>query len=83
MSPGLAQEPRERSVEDYLCRDIMRDSGADRDVAIAFLHGVLLGRSGSSRFDRETIRTQTEAFIDRCLNNPTEKAIDAMAGVKK
>ena len=83
VSPGMAQEQRQRAVEDYLCRDVMRESGANRDIALAFLHGFLLGRSGSSQFERETFRAQTEAFIERCLSNPTEKAVDAMVAVKK
>ncbi len=61
----------------------MRESGSNRDVSIAFLHGYLLGKSGGSEFNIETLAKQTDAFIDRCLENPGEKAIDAMAQVKK
>jgi hypothetical protein len=49
---------------------------------IAFLHGFLLGKSGSSKFDVEVLTKQTDAFIDRCLSNPDEKASDAMLKVK-
>ena len=68
----------DRTVEQYECRDVMRDSGPDRDVAIAFLHGFLLGKSGSSQFNVGKLKQETDAFIERCLNNPTEKAADAM-----
>jgi HdeA/HdeB family len=37
-----------RNIEQYKCKDVMRESGADRDVAIAFLHGFLLDKSGHS-----------------------------------
>ena len=75
---ATAQDSKDRTVEQYECRDVMRDSGPDRDVAIAFLHGFLLGKSGSSQFNVGKLKQETDAFIERCLNNPTEKAVDAM-----
>ena len=77
-----AQAQTERSVEQYECKDIMRESGSNRDAAIAFLHGFLLGKSGNSKFSVESLEKQTDAFIDRCLNNPGEKAMDAMLKAK-
>ena len=78
-----AQEPGDRTIEQYACKDVMRDSGANRDVAIAFLHGYLLGKSGTSKFNIDKLRAQTDTFIDRCLDNPNEKAEQAMMTVKK
>jgi len=72
----------DRTIEQYTCKDIIREAGSDRDVAIAFLHGYLLGKSGSSKFNIETLEKQTDAFIERCLDNPQEKAQDAMLKVK-
>ena len=71
----------DRTVEQYTCRDIMRES--NRDGAIAFLHGYLLGKSGSSKVSLEVLSKQTDAFVDRCLDNPGEKAVNAMSAVKK
>jgi hypothetical protein len=78
-----AQDGRDRTVDQYQCRDIMRDSGADRDVAIAFLHGFLLGKSGQVQFNLDDLHKRTDAFIERCLSNPNEKAVDAMMTVKR
>jgi hypothetical protein len=80
---AFAQTGGERTIEQYLCKDVVRESGADRDVAIAFLHGFLLGKSGESKFDVEALRKQSNAFIERCLDNPGEKAVDAMTRIKK
>ena len=80
---GHAQETGDRTIEQFACKDVMRDSGSNRDVAIAFLHGYLLGKSGRSKFNLDTLRKQSDLFIDRCLDNPNEKAADAMAKVKK
>ena len=82
-SPAIAQDTSNRTVDQYTCKVVMRESGSNRDVSIAFLHGYLLGKSGGSEFNIETLAKQTDAFIDRCLDNPGEKAIDAMAQVKK
>jgi HdeA/HdeB family len=83
LTPVQAQDNRDRTIEQYLCRDVMRDSGANRDVAVAFLHGFILGRSGRSQFNLDDLHTQTAAFIEDCLSNPNEKALDAMTKVKK
>jgi len=82
VSPAGAQEPGDRTIEQYKCKDVMRESGANRDVAIAFLHGFLTGKSASSKFNVDAIHKQTNAFIERCLDNPNETALDAMLSVK-
>jgi hypothetical protein len=82
VTPGYAQEGN-RTVGQYQCRDVMRDSGANRDVVIAFLHGFLLGKSGRTEFNLDGLHKQTDAFVERCLSNPDEKAVDAMTTVKQ
>jgi hypothetical protein len=77
-----AQDSKTRTVEQYTCKDVMRESGADRNVAIAFLHGFLLGRSGGSTFNLEILHKQTNDFIERCLDNPSEKSVDVMVKIK-
>jgi hypothetical protein len=77
-----AQGVNSRSIEQYTCKDVMREHGANRDVTIAFLHGFLLGKSGDSKFDLDILHKQTSDFIERCLDNPAERAVDAMAKVK-
>ena len=79
---GHAQETGDRTIEQFLCKDVMRDSGSDREVAVAFLHGYLLGKSGGSKFNIDTLRKQSDRFVERCLDNPNEKAADAMSKVK-
>jgi hypothetical protein len=80
-APVAAQDSKDRTVDQFLCKDIMRDSGANRDVAIAFLRGFLLGKSGSAKFNVDVLHKQSEAFIEYCLTNPSEKAMDAMAKI--
>jgi hypothetical protein len=88
--PALAQDKKDkvpdsgaRTIEQYACKDVMRESGGNRDVAIAFLHGFILGKSGGSGFNVETLRKQTDVFIERCLDNPGLTAIEAMTAAKK
>ena len=79
---AVSAEPQPRTIEQYLCKDVMRESGANRDVAIAFLHGYLLGKSGGGKFDLEVLHKQTDDFIEQCLDNPAAKAVDVMTKVK-
>jgi hypothetical protein len=77
-----AQTQSDRVVELFTCKDVMREPNASREVAIAFLHGYLLGKSGSSKFNVEALESQTNAFIEQCLDNPQSKAVDVMTRLK-
>ena len=64
--PGLswagaarAQTATDRAVELFTCKDVMREPNTSREVAIAFLHGYLLGKSGGSKFNVEALEKQT------------------------
>jgi hypothetical protein len=81
-TPIGAQEGLSRTVEQYTCKDVMRESGADREVAIAFLHGFILGKSGSSTFKIDVLRKQTLTFIEHCLDSPSDRALDVMSKIK-
>jgi hypothetical protein len=77
-----AQQSGARTIEQYTCKDVMREHGGNRDVSIAFLHGFLLGKSGSSAFDVDVLHKQTADFIERCLDSPSEKAVAVMSKIK-
>jgi hypothetical protein len=81
--PLYAQDNLDRTVDQYKCRDVMREAGANRDIAIAFLHGYLLGKSGSQNFNLDALHKQTAGFVEHCLSNPDGKAVDSMTAVKK
>jgi HdeA/HdeB family protein len=82
LTTALAQDSQTRTIEQYTCKDIMREAGADRDIAIAFLHGFLLGKSGTPSFNLDVLHKQTTEFIERCLNSPADKAVDVMSKLK-
>lgn len=77
-----AQAANTRTIDQYTCKDVMREHGDNRDVTIAFLHGFLLGKSGSGTFDLDAMHKQTSDFIEYCLDNPAAKAVDAMSKIK-
>ena len=80
--PALSQASSEREIERFTCKDVMREPNTSREVAIAFLHGYLLGKSGTSKFDVDVLKTQTDSFVDQCLDHPAEKAVDVMVKLK-
>lgn len=41
----------------------MREGGSQRDAAIAFLHGFILGKSGSSKFNLEELTNLHKALL--------------------
>lgn len=80
---SLAQGTADRTVEQYKCRDFMRESGSNRDVAIAFLHGYLLGKSGSSKFNLDTLKKQSDEFVEQCLSHPDTEGMTVLQKIKK
>ena len=81
--PAMAADERSRAIEQFSCKEVMRERGPDRDVAIAFLHGFLLAKSGVTKVDLALLHKQSDAFIERCLDNPAESALEAMTKVKR
>lgn len=79
----VAQDGGSRTIEQYSCKDVMRQSDSSRATAIAFLHGYLLGKSGSDKFNLDTMAKQTDAFINDCLDSPKDKAVDVMTKVSQ
>jgi hypothetical protein len=77
-----AQTQPDRTVEQFKCKDVMREPDQNRAIAIAFLHGYLLGKSGDSKFNVDVLEKQTDAFIEQCLDNPQTKAEDVMLKLK-
>jgi len=78
-----AQDKSDRTADQFTCKDILRQSGPSREVAIAFVHGYLLGKSGGTKFNVAAMAQQTDAFIEHCLDNPNEKMLDAMMKLQK
>lgn len=66
-------------LNSYSCKDVMRYSGGDRQMALAFLHGYLLGTKGTRQFNLDKLIDASESFIEHCLDHPMKKAVDVMA----
>lgn len=81
-SPAMADES-DKNLAEYTCKDVMLFSGRDRDVAISVLHGFVLGKSGKTTFNTETMSAGTDRFMDYCLDNPGKKALESMEKAMK
>ena len=83
---ALAAEPpsqNARDLRDNTCKDVMRLSGQDRDVALALAHGYVLGRKGTTKFEIDRLALITDKFIDHCLDNPKDNALAAFEKIAK
>ena len=72
---GELSEPKD--LKDNQCKDVMILSGDDRDIAIAFAHGYMLGKKNTTRFVPEELAVATDKFMDYCLDHPAENALAA------
>jgi hypothetical protein len=77
------ESAKPNDLNDYLCKDIMRLSGEDREVALAIVHGYRLGKKGTTQFETEALAEITDKFIDYCLDNPKEGALKSFEKIAK
>ena len=66
-----------KDLKDSQCRDVMILSGEDREIAIAFVHGYMLGKKNTTRYVPEKLGEATDKFMDYCLDNPKDNALAA------
>ncbi|MGB5452614.1 MAG: HdeA/HdeB family chaperone [Sedimenticolaceae bacterium] len=62
-------------VDSYRCKDVMRFSGEEREVALGLLHGYVLGKDKKTVFNPDALAKITDNFMDYCLDHPDEKAL--------
>lgn len=78
-----SEPPKPKDLNNFQCKDIMILSGADRDISIAFVHGYMLGKNKSTRYEVDKLATITDAFLDYCLDHPAENALASFEKVYK
>ncbi len=66
-----------KDFKDNQCKDIMILSGNDREIAIAFAHGYMLGKKNTTRFIPDELAVATDKFMDYCLDHPADNALAA------
>jgi hypothetical protein len=76
-------KPDARDLASNTCKDVMRLSGQDRDVALALAHGYVLGKKGTTKFDVDVLAGITDKFVDFCLDNPKAKALESFEKIAK
>ncbi|WP_136808268.1 HdeA/HdeB family chaperone [Desulfosediminicola flagellatus] len=70
-----SEEVTTSDLKDFTCKDAMRLSGSDRDIALALLHGYMLGKKNQTVYVVENLAEITDNFIDYCLDHPAENAL--------
>lgn len=79
------EEARDAPVDlnAFLCKDVMRMTGEDRSIAIAVLHGYVLGKKGATTYVPNALGGVTDQFLDYCLDHPSEKALPSFEKLAK
>ncbi len=78
-----AKSAKADDLDNYLCKDVMRMSGEDRVIATAALHGYTLGKKGATKYVPAELSKITDSFVEHCLNNPNDKALQAFTKLAK
>ena len=79
--PSSMDEPRDLGAP--LCKDVMRMSGQEREIAIALAHGYVLGKKGTTQYVIRTLAQITDEFMDYCLDHPTANALQTFEKVAR
>ena len=70
-------DPKSGDLKNYLCRDLMRFSGSERDISVGVLQGYLLGKRNTTKYDERELEKLTDQVFDYCLDNPNTVALSA------
>lgn len=63
------------------CKDLMRFSGEDRVIALAFAHGYWLGKKGTTIYKPGKLGEATDELIETCLDNPNANALKTLGDI--
>ena len=77
------EESTQKDLTDFVCKDIMRLSGSERENTLALAHGYRLGKMNTTTYEIEDLSDLTDRFIDHCLDNPNDKALAAFEKLGK
>lgn len=55
----------------------MRQSGEDRVIALALVHGYRLGKKNTTQYDPKVLGQISDKFMEYCLDHPSEKGLAA------
>jgi hypothetical protein len=73
----------DRDLTTFHCKDIMRLSGSERENTLALAHGFRLGKMSTTKYEIEDLSDLTDRFIDYCLDNPDDKAMETFLKLGK
>lgn len=82
-APAGAAEGEVVDMTHYLCKDVMRMYDEDRAVTIGVLHGYMLGKKNATSFIADDLAKVSNQFIEYCLDNPNEKAMESFEKLAK
>jgi len=70
-------------IKSFLCKDVMRMGGDERDLTLSFAHGYFLGKKGATEYMVGALGKASDDFIEYCLDHPNDIAFDAMEKILK
>lgn len=65
------------------CRDIMASDDRGRELSMAFMHGYLHGRAGTTTLELDRNAAITDKVRDHCLDNPSAKFLETFEAMSK
>jgi len=78
-----ARSDKADDLDRFLCKDVTRMSGEDRVIAMSVLHGYTLGKKGTTKYVPADLSKVTDSFVEYCLSNPNDKALQAFTKLAK
>ena len=80
---SVAEPANPKDLASYACKDMVRLSGEDREVALVLVHGYMLGRQNTTVFNTDNMAQTTNSFIEYCLDHPDENALASFERASK
>ncbi len=84
-SAATAEEPLKaiNDITALTCKDIMSSDDRGRELSMAYMHGYLNGKAGSTALELDKNAALTDKVRDHCLDNPTAKFVETFETLSK
>jgi hypothetical protein len=77
---GLALD---KNVNTFKRKELMRANDSEPEASITYLHGFFQAKAELTALDLDALSTQSNAFVDRSPDNPSEEAPKALEAVTR
>ena len=77
LSGVKAEDGIKVNLNDIDCREMLKMEGQEKRFTLLYFHGFMSGKKSEMVFDSTVLTNATDGIEDHCIDNPSDKLINA------